>query len=203
MNVTEKITKWVERKVGKLIDDEVNDKIRTESSTIDVEECAEKLLNSVRLNGEDLKELKNELFNEADYHLDFDTDDSKSDVTSQDSLDCEHYDFQTPSLEEIVTNLQSDSEEVQVNALEILEASPAEELVIQTSWTLARKILQDMLRTNYSNNKIPLLVLKVSKFISAKKNVHKYIKIFVEGISKIFTFPRRSEDNLRGFYHIS
>lgn len=163
MNVTEKVTKWVEKKVGKLIDEEVNSRICSESSTIDVEECAEKLLNSVRLNGDDIRELKNELFNEEDYHLDFDTDDSdnKSDVTSQDSLDCEHYDFQTPSLEEIVTNLQSDSEEVQVNALEILESSPAEELVIQTSWTLARKILQDMLRTNYSNNKIPLLVLKV------------------------------------------
>lgn len=170
MNVTEKLTKWVERKVGKLVEKEVESKIDSENSTFDVEECAEKLLNSVCLNEDEIKDLKDELTVDSEFHLDFESDDTnKSDVTSQDSLDCEHYDFQTPSLDEIVSNLQSQSKEIRIKALEILEASPAEELIVQTSWTIARKILQDMLRINYSNNKIPLLVLKVSLFFLTLK----------------------------------
>lgn len=162
MNITVKLTKWVEKKVGKLIREEVENNVAGEDS-FDVEECAQRLLESTFFQDPDFNNIKNEFMDESlECQLDVESDDSN--VTSQDSLDCEHYDFQTPSLEEISVNLQSALEEVQIRALEILEASPAEELIIQTSWTLTRKILQDMLRTCSMKTKIPLLVLKVSFF---------------------------------------
>ncbi|KAL0272732.1 UNVERIFIED_CONTAM: hypothetical protein PYX00_005593 [Menopon gallinae] len=138
MNETERITQWVEYKIGKLLTDDIEKEIRSESSTFDVDKYSQMMFETHFSNESGISD--------DSLKLNFESD--EFDLTDAFSSDDDQYDFQQPSLDKIIRELQSESEDAKIKALESMEACSAEMLVVQSSWTIARKILQDILRSS-------------------------------------------------------
>lgn len=137
MNETDRIAQWVEYKVGKILTDDIERNVQSESSAFDVDKYTQMIFETHFSNESGVSE--------DSLKLNFESD--EFDLTDAFSSEDDQYDFQQPSLDKIVYELQHQSEEGKIKALESMEACSAEVLVIQSAWTVARKILQDTLRS--------------------------------------------------------
>lgn len=162
MDLTKRVTKLVEKKFGKVIEEELKDRITEEHAFFDVNAYVDELFDKY-FTEDDIEIIKREIVENQSYDALVNDDESdnsnETDNYSQESLELDAHEFHTLSTEEIIKNLQNNSEEVRIKCLRELEIC-GEDLINQTSWNIIKKILQNLLEEK-GDRKIQILTLKV------------------------------------------
>ncbi|KAK6626167.1 hypothetical protein RUM43_006473 [Polyplax serrata] len=164
MDLSQKLTQFVTKKLGSVIDRDLSDRVQDENIFFDVNAYADELFDK-HFSPSEIENVENEIMGNRCRSNEYESDNSTdAENNSHESFEFDGNEFLTLSMEEIIRNLQSTVPSVRTKCLRELEIC-ADDLINQTSWNVVKKILQNFLEGE-TDRETHLLTLKIfQKFL--------------------------------------